>query len=107
MRHHELSGCPDLAHLWSDLVTTHLQPPSYGVIVVDCLGYAASSEPADTASYALVLKSIDLCEVLDAEGLANSPAISAGFGAKVLTPRGRGSHGHRGLFPGSANPSIS
>jgi soluble epoxide hydrolase / lipid-phosphate phosphatase len=64
-----IHGCPDSADLWSDLVTTHLQPRGYGVVAVDDLGYARSSKPTDSAFYALNLMAKDLCEILDAEKL--------------------------------------
>jgi len=34
-----LHGWPDHAALWEDLVTRHLVPAGFGVVVPDCLGY--------------------------------------------------------------------
>lgn len=45
-----------------------LQPRGYGVVAVDALGYAGSSKPTDSASYAVRLMAGDLCEILDVEG---------------------------------------
>jgi soluble epoxide hydrolase/lipid-phosphate phosphatase len=64
-----IHGCPDSASLWADLITTHLQPGGYGAVAVDNLGYAGSSKPTDSASYAVNLMTNDLCEILDAENL--------------------------------------
>jgi soluble epoxide hydrolase/lipid-phosphate phosphatase len=61
-----LHGWPDNAHLWSDLIGNHLLPAGYGVLALDCLGYAGSSKPTTTSSYNSEAMSADLVEILDA-----------------------------------------
>ena len=76
-----IHGCPDSAELWSDLITTHLQPAGYGIVAVDDLGYAGSSKPTDSASYALNLMTNDLCEILDAEKLDQVISLGHDWGS--------------------------
>jgi soluble epoxide hydrolase/lipid-phosphate phosphatase len=64
-----IHGWMNSASVWSDLITTHLQPGGYGIVAIDDLGYGGSSKPTDNASYAVNLMTNDLCEILDAEKL--------------------------------------
>jgi soluble epoxide hydrolase / lipid-phosphate phosphatase len=64
----------------------YLQPAGYGVVAVDDLGYAGSSKPADSASYALNLMARDLCEILDAENLDQVISLGHDWGS-ILAQR--------------------
>lgn len=81
-----IHGCPDSANLWSDLVRTYLQPGGYGVVAIDDLGYAESSKPTESASYALNLMAKDLCEILDVESLGRVIALGHDWGS-ILAQR--------------------
>ena len=79
-------GCPDTAHLWSDLITNHLQPAGYGAIAADELGYGGTSKPVDSAAYGIDLLVADLVEILDAERIAKVVVLGHDWGS-VLAQR--------------------
>ena len=89
-----IHGCPNSAQIWSDLIKSHLQPSGYGIIAVDCLGYAGTSKPTDAASYALDLMANDLAEILDAEGLEKVISLGHDWGS-VLAQRMYNFHSER------------
>lgn len=78
-----IHGFPDEAAEWADLATTHLIPAGYGVIAVDCLGYAGTSKPLDPAMYAFEHMTKDLTEILDAEKLQKVVSLGHDWGCAL------------------------
>lgn len=78
-----IHGFPDEAAEWADLATTHLIPAGYGVIAVDCLGYAGTSKPLDPAVYAFEHMTADLTEILDAEKLQKVVSLGHDWGCAL------------------------
>ncbi|KAI4798725.1 alpha/beta-hydrolase [Aureobasidium sp. EXF-8845] len=78
-----IHGFPDEAAEWADLATTHLIPAGYGVIAVDCLGYAGTSKPLDPAVYAFQHMTADLTEILDAEKLQKVVSLGHDWGCAL------------------------
>ncbi|KAG9700388.1 alpha/beta-hydrolase, partial [Aureobasidium melanogenum] len=75
-----IHGFPDEAAEWADLATNHLIPAGYGVIAVDCLGYAGTSKPLDPAMYAFEHMTKDLTEILDNEKLQKVVSLGHDWG---------------------------
>ncbi|THV67247.1 alpha/beta-hydrolase [Aureobasidium pullulans] len=75
-----IHGFPDEAAEWADLATTHLIPAGYGVIAVDCLGYAGTSKPLDPALYAFEHMTKDLAEILDNEKIQKVVSLGHDWG---------------------------
>jgi soluble epoxide hydrolase / lipid-phosphate phosphatase len=62
-------GFPSTADEWSGVVANYLLPNGYGVLVLECLGYAGSSRPTDMKAYNLQHIAQDFKEILDKESL--------------------------------------
>jgi len=78
-----LHGFPDEAAEWANLATTHLIPAGYGVLAVDCLGYAGTSKPLDPAQYAFQHMTKDITEILDAEKLSKVVSLGHDWGCAL------------------------
>jgi soluble epoxide hydrolase/lipid-phosphate phosphatase len=78
-----IHGFPDEAAEWADLATTHLIPSGYGVIAVDCLGYAGTSKPLDPSVYAFEHMTADLTEILDNEKLQKVVSLGHDWGCAL------------------------
>lgn len=78
-----IHGFPDEAAEWADLATNHLIPAGYGVIAVDCLGYAGTSKPLDPSAYAFELMTKDLSEILDNENLSKVVSLGHDWGCAL------------------------
>lgn len=78
-----IHGFPDEAAEWAHLATTHLIPAGYGVIAVDCLGYAGTSKPLDPAAYAFEHMTKDLSEILDNEKLEKVVSLGHDWGCAL------------------------
>lgn len=78
-----IHGFPDEAAEWANLATTHLIPAGYGVIAVDCLGYAGTSKPLDLAVYAFQHMTADLTEILDNEKLQKVVSLGHDWGCAL------------------------
>jgi soluble epoxide hydrolase/lipid-phosphate phosphatase len=78
-----IHGFPDEAAEWANLATTHLIPAGYGVIAVDCLGYAGTSKPLDPAAYAFEHMTKDLTEILDNEKLQKVVSLGHDWGCAL------------------------
>jgi len=76
-----LHGWPDHAALWEDLVTRHLVPAGFGVVVPDCLGYDGTDKPTDLDAYNPRSISDDFGEILDAEHLQKVVSCGHDWGA--------------------------
>jgi soluble epoxide hydrolase/lipid-phosphate phosphatase len=62
-------GFPSITEEWSEVISDHLLPNGYGVLVIDCLGYAGSSKPTDLNAYNLQYIAQDIKEIFDKESL--------------------------------------
>jgi len=62
-------GFPSTVAEWSGVISDYLLPNGYGVLVLDCLGYAGSSKPTDMKAYNLQYLVQDIKEILDKESL--------------------------------------
>lgn len=66
-----LHGFPDSAHLWMDVIAGLGDIPNK-IIVPDCLGYAGSDKPEDTALYTYDGQAADLVDILHHEQVPDS-----------------------------------
>ncbi|GAB7352389.1 hypothetical protein MBLNU459_g2822t1 [Dothideomycetes sp. NU459] len=78
-------GFPDSAHLWSAVVAKLSDLPNK-LIIPDCLGYAGTDKPEDTASYSYSHQANDLMDILDNEGARRTIIIGHDWGS-VLAQR--------------------
>lgn len=76
-------GWPDSAKLWANFITEHLVPNGYGVVALDCLGYAGTSKPTDNEAYAWNLMAADAVEILDAEKLDKVISLGHDWGSAM------------------------
>jgi soluble epoxide hydrolase / lipid-phosphate phosphatase len=76
-----LHGWPDSAQLWANLINNYLLPHGYGVVALDCLGYAGTSKPTDPKEYAFKDMTADLAEILDAEQVEQVIAMGHDWGS--------------------------
>lgn len=60
-------GWPDSAEQWGEVIEDYLVPEGYGVVAIDCLGYAGTSKPTDYNVYNFKDMSKDVIDILDAE----------------------------------------
>lgn len=78
-----LHGFPDEAAEWAHLANSHLIPNGYGVLAIDCLGYAGTSKPLDPAKYAFEFMTKDLAEILDHEKLQKVVPLGHDWGCAL------------------------
>ncbi|KAH7193997.1 Alpha/Beta hydrolase protein [Fusarium flagelliforme] len=76
-------GCPDSAQLWSGLINNYLVPNGYGVVALDCLGYAGTSKPTDLEAYAWQHMTADAIEILDAEKVGKVISLGHDWGSAM------------------------
>jgi len=76
-------GCPDSAQLWSGLINNYLVPNGYGVVALDCLGYAGTSKPTDLEAYAWQHMAADAIEILDAEKVGKVISLGHDWGSAM------------------------
>lgn len=77
-----IHGFPDSAHLWSDVVAELGDVPNK-IIIPDCLGYAGTDKPKDTALYAYKGQADDLVDILDNEGVKSAIIIGHDWGSAL------------------------
>ncbi|KAL1888140.1 hypothetical protein Sste5346_009750 [Sporothrix stenoceras] len=63
-----LHGFPDSAHLWTDVIANLGSVPNK-IIIPDCLGYASTDKPEDTALYTYDGQAADLVDILGNENI--------------------------------------
>ncbi|CAG7565879.1 unnamed protein product [Fusarium equiseti] len=76
-------GCPDSAQLWCGLINNYLVPNGYGVVALDCLGYAGTSKPTDLEAYAWQHMAADAIEILDAEKVGKVISLGHDWGSAM------------------------
>ncbi|KAM0228576.1 hypothetical protein ACHAPO_010654 [Fusarium lateritium] len=76
-------GWPDSANLWVGLINNYLVPNGYGVVALDCLGYAGTSKPTDLEAYAWQYMAADAIEILDAENLGKVVSLGHDWGSAM------------------------
>lgn len=77
-----LHGFPDSAHLWAAIVA-HLADLPNKIIIPDCLGYAGTDKPVDTALYAYDGQSDDIADILEQEKSAFNVVIGHDWGSAL------------------------
>jgi soluble epoxide hydrolase / lipid-phosphate phosphatase len=80
-----IHGWPDSAELWSAQIA-HFSALGYGIVAVDCLGYAGTSKPSDPEAYNSEGMAGDIVDILDAEGLDKVIVVGHDWGS-FLTGR--------------------
>jgi soluble epoxide hydrolase / lipid-phosphate phosphatase len=73
-------GWPDSAAQWSHFANEHLIPEGYGVVAIDCLGYAGTSKPTDYNVYNFKDMTKDVVDILDAEKLEKVISLGHDWG---------------------------
>jgi soluble epoxide hydrolase / lipid-phosphate phosphatase len=73
-------GWPDSAELWNGVVSDYLVPQGYGVVAIDCLGYAGTSKPADPKEYNIIGMTKDIADILDNEGIDKVVSLGHDWG---------------------------
>lgn len=77
-----IHGFPDSAHLWSNVIAALDDLPNK-IIVPDCLGYAGTDKPDDTAKYAYHEQAEDMIDILDSENAGVSVIIGHDWGSAL------------------------
>lgn len=78
-----LHGWPDHAAVWEDLVTRHLIPQGYGVLIPDCLGHGDTAKPIDSKVFNSVGLTGDFIDILDAEQVEKVISSGHDWGADL------------------------
>lgn len=76
-------GWPDTAELWEGVIIDYLKPAGYGVVAVDCLGYAGTSKPTDYKAYNHQHMSKDAMDILDHEKLDKIVSLGHDWGCAL------------------------
>lgn len=76
-------GWPDAAELWEGVITNYLKPAGYGIVALDCLGYAGTSKPTDYKAYNFQHMSKDAVDILDHEKLGNVISLGHDWGCGI------------------------
>ena len=77
-----LHGFPDSAHLWSEVISELGDIPNQ-IVVPDCLGYAGTDKPEDTAMYEYKDQARDIMDILDKEEVKNGIVIGHDWGSAL------------------------
>jgi soluble epoxide hydrolase/lipid-phosphate phosphatase len=76
-------GWPDTAELWEGVITDYLKPAGYGIVALDCLGYAGTSKPIDYKAYNMQHMSKDAIDILDHEKLDKVISLGHDWGCGI------------------------
>ena len=73
-------GWPDSAEQWNGFVSNYLLPEGYGIVALDCLGYAGTSKPTDPQVYNFKDMTKDVVDILDKEGIDKVVSLGHDWG---------------------------
>ena len=78
-----IHGWPDSAALWTQVIRDYLVPQGFGVVAIDCLGYAGTSKPTEPKEYNFKDMTQDLVDILDKEGLSKVISLGHDWGSAL------------------------